>query len=397
MHFTRGDEPVTLSPTHTEKRGDVVRQIWEERDIPKERFEEGAPPGHAQLMARVRLTRWSDAKGPQSGFEGPVALSAFLAELMAQPEDVQELSLQARELLAGLEDAPARVKAERLHAFVAQEIRYCAISLGIHGWKPYAPSAVLATRAGDCKDKAGLLKALLAHSGIPSRVAVLYSHDGHPRPFFVPTVAGNQNHAILLVDLPEGTVPVDPTEPHVPFGQLPPRDQGAELLPVTSPGSPLWRSPEDAPEAQHEEQRFRLRLAADGQVTGDFTARANGTSASSLRGRLRGASERHRREAIGRLARAAPREGHARDRQRGATPRPGDLGGGTTRGGDLPARSREHTPLPRLGTAATVLPRAGCGRSGRSLAPSATPSAVTTRSTSSCLRAFAPTCPSRAR
>src|SRR5256885_12735217 len=68
-----------------------------------------------------------------------------------------------------------------LHRWVAQDFRYVSLSLGIGGFQPRLPAAVLATRYGDCKDKATLFIALARRFGLRAYPVLLSSTGGIPR------------------------------------------------------------------------------------------------------------------------------------------------------------------------------------------------------------------------
>ncbi|MGH7753787.1 MAG: DUF3857 domain-containing protein, partial [Gemmatimonadales bacterium] len=57
-------------------------------------------------------------------------------------------------VLAGAPSLEASLRA--VHRWVAQDFRYVSLSLGIGGYQPRFPAAVLDSRYGDCKDKATL-------------------------------------------------------------------------------------------------------------------------------------------------------------------------------------------------------------------------------------------------
>jgi len=59
-------------------------------------------------------------------------------------------------------------KARRLYDFVALDIRYVSISLGVGRYQPHAAADVLSSGYGDCKDKHTLLAAMLKAEGIES-------------------------------------------------------------------------------------------------------------------------------------------------------------------------------------------------------------------------------------
>ncbi len=131
-------------------------------------------------------------------------------------------------------------KVERLHNWVAQNIRYVGIGFEDGGLTSQPAATVLASRYGDCKAHATLLKALLAAQGIEANL-VLVNADPH----YTLTEVATQNfdHAILYV--PQLDQYLDPTASRVAFGALPSRLSGKPVLnvdtgklaviPVTSP------------------------------------------------------------------------------------------------------------------------------------------------------------------
>ncbi|MCA9559247.1 MAG: DUF3857 domain-containing protein, partial [Myxococcales bacterium] len=246
---TRLGEPVERPPTERVEAGRRVLE-WQRHDLPAiVREPHGPPAWQVAERVHVQLAEWADRDGPQRGFETPEQLSAHMHALHAPRAEVTPpLKALAADILEGAPPAP-RERARRLYDWVQRNIRYCAISVGLGGWVPHPAEQVKDVGYGDCKDKANLLGVLLAADGIPSRQAAVYAHDGFPLPFGLPTVVGNSNHQILVVDLPEGPVVADPTTRVVPFGALPAADQDAELLPFTADGAGLMRSPLAGPEA----------------------------------------------------------------------------------------------------------------------------------------------------
>lgn len=261
---------------------------WRRLDLPALVPEPHGPSvWRAAETVRLQLAGWTDRDGPQRGFETPEQLSAHMHALHAPRAQVTpRLAALAADILADAPPTP-RERARRLYDWVQRNIRYCAISVGLGGWVPHAAEQVKDVGYGDCKDKANLLGVLLAADGIPSRQASVYAHDGFPLPFGLPTVAGNSNHQILIVDLPDGPVAADPTSRVVPFGALPGSAQDADLLPYAPEGAGLVRTPLAGPEANTADDALRLTLPADGgALTGAFVLRRTGTQAAALRSTL---------------------------------------------------------------------------------------------------------------
>ncbi len=292
----RGGEHAEFAPVVRDEGGRTI-YTWERRDLPgtpPEDFEPADPLGETVW---VRLGAWRGADGRVvENLADHRATSAYRHALERHayaPDDA--IRARVAELLAGAPDDP-RDRARRLYDWVRSQVRYCGIYFGMGGWVPHPAPQIHAARYGDCKDKATLLHSMLAVAGIPSRLGSLYSHNGVPTRAALPTVAGNHNHVILAVDLPDGTVFADPTDRSVPFGRLPFRDQGAELLPTSDPGSDLVRTPMAPAEVNLARFEADLTLAADGTATGTFVARFLGTQADRARSSLVDLAERGRRE-----------------------------------------------------------------------------------------------------
>ena len=90
------------------------------------------------------------------------------------PDD--EVRRTARGLVTrGMTDAD-RVRA--VYDFVVTSTRYVGLEFGIHGYKPYKVTQVLARRFGDCKDKASLLIALLREVGVDAELVLVRTRRG---------------------------------------------------------------------------------------------------------------------------------------------------------------------------------------------------------------------------
>lgn len=93
--------------------------------------------------------------------------------LFAEPGPQRAVDAKAAELRAATPD-----RAEQLRlalAFVQREIRYFGTEEGLHSHRPVPPERVLAQRHGDCKDKVGLLVALLRRLDIAATPVLVSS------------------------------------------------------------------------------------------------------------------------------------------------------------------------------------------------------------------------------
>jgi TPR repeat protein/transglutaminase-like putative cysteine protease len=144
--------------------------------------------------------------------------AAFAAELdsrnapMAIPDGA--LRKLATEIVG--DAATTARKVELLHNWVARNIRYVGIGIEDGGFTSQPAAAVLASRYGDCKAHATLLKALLLAQGIEANFVVV---NTAPNYTLTQLATPNFDHAIVYV--PELDQYLDPTASTVAFGALP--------------------------------------------------------------------------------------------------------------------------------------------------------------------------------
>lgn len=268
--------------------GELTQWTFEHTSLPAVELDTLGPPGWALVPSvSVRLEEWTERGHKKEAFPTPEALSTWLAaQYAAQAVATPELMSTVKQVLANVPDEP-EAKARALYEYACRSIQYCAIEIGYGGWIPHAAAAVQKGRYGDCKDKATYLHTLLGIAGISSAPTLIYAHSGTPRPFQLPSLGANFNHAILAVDLPEGrTVYADPTHRAVPFGQLPPSDQEATVLELRAAGAPLKVTPASEAASNVERQVMTLNLDARGDGEGTVTLETTGASAIPLKTRL---------------------------------------------------------------------------------------------------------------
>jgi len=207
----------------------VVKDIQPERDKEKDEADEEAGPD-------VQLTTFTDWK----------QVAEWYAKLQGERMTVDDsVRKKAEELTKGAE-TPTE-KARRLYDFVARNVRYVSISLGVGRYQPHSASDVLQNGYGDCKDKHTLLSALLRAKGIQSYPVLI----GSARKLDVDVPSPAQfDHVITAARLGTGTelTWLDTTPEVTPFGlilyQL--RNKEAVLASEDSEGG-LQRTPADSP------------------------------------------------------------------------------------------------------------------------------------------------------
>ncbi len=207
----------------------VVKDIQPERDKDKDEAEEETGPD-------VQLTTFTDWK----------QVAEWYAKLQGERMTVDDSVRKKAEELAKGADTPTE-KARRLYDFVARNVRYVSISLGVGRYQPHSASDVLQNGYGDCKDKHTLFSALLRAEGIQSYPVLINS--SRKLDVDVPSPA-QFDHVITAARLGTGTglTWLDTTPEVTPFGlilyQL--RNKQAVLASEDSEGG-LQRTPADSP------------------------------------------------------------------------------------------------------------------------------------------------------
>ncbi len=204
----------------------VVKDIQPERDKEKDEVEEIGPD--------VQLTTFTDWK----------QVAQWYAKLQGERVTVDDsVRKKAAELTKGA-DTPTD-KARRLYDFVARNVRYVSISLGVGRYQPHSASDVLQNGYGDCKDKHTLFSALLRAEGIQSYPVLIGS--ARKLDTDVPSPA-QFDHVITTARLGTGLTWLDTTPEVTPFGlilyQL--RNKQAVVASEDSEGG-LQRTPADSP------------------------------------------------------------------------------------------------------------------------------------------------------
>jgi tetratricopeptide (TPR) repeat protein/transglutaminase-like putative cysteine protease len=239
LDIPKGREVKLKTPTRQPEikdTGDRRVYTWVVKDIQPERDKDRNKDGDEETGPDVQLTTFTDWK--------QVAL--WYAKLQGERMTVDDsVRKKAEELTKGA-DTPTE-KARRLYDFVARNVRYVSISLGIGRYQPHSASDVLQNGYGDCKDKHTLFSALLRAEGIQSYPVLIDS--SRKLDADVPSPA-QFDHVITAARLGTGTelTWLDTTPEVTPFGlilyQL--RNKQAVLASEDSEGG-LQRTPADSP------------------------------------------------------------------------------------------------------------------------------------------------------
>lgn len=186
----------------------------------------------------------------------------------------------------------AEEKIARVHYYVSNNIAYSSLPFRQSGWVPQTAQEALASRLGDCKDKAALAKSLLALAGIESHLVLVATRSEfgtRPGP-----VGPNFNHCILAVTVGGKERFMDLTDPDLPWTRLPWGDQGAIALVVRRGNRALTHLPEDAPAERRVDRKMTLSLADSGGAVLESRTVRTGVFAGGQRGSYRFLSQEER-------------------------------------------------------------------------------------------------------
>lgn len=189
--------------------------------------------------------------------------------------------------------ADARAKVDAIYQHVVRNTRYVGLEFGIHGFKPYRTTDVYSRRFGDCKDKASLLKVMLAEVGIDSHLVLVRTRDLGSLPD-APASLAAFNHAITYV--PSLDLFLDGTAEWSGPSELPSGDQGATVLVVEDgKGAKLRTIPMSGTDENGRRTVQRVALRSDGTASVEHEVTVWGGGASAVRYRFQSPKEREER------------------------------------------------------------------------------------------------------
>lgn len=181
---------------------------------------------------------------------------------------------------ATLDDSIARV-----HKWVAQDIRYVAIALGLGGYQPRLPDTVMKTGYGDCKDKATLFITAMKLLNVKAYPVILSSFGRVKET--VPSIS-QFNHLIAAYERGSRRHYVDLTADTYRLGLIPVGYQGSFALLVREDGSSeKIRLPAFTPQENQLRTQLTGTLDESGKFEGWLERSGAGSGEILLRGTVR--------------------------------------------------------------------------------------------------------------
>ena len=320
--------PFNGAPAYT--AGANGRYDWTQRAMPALVKEPLAPPT-SSFSPWVAIDFVPPAaakkKGTHVALNSWSAISAHFSpayEAAAVPDAA--MKAKADELVRGRASLFSRLQALADHV---QQVNYISILLDASnagGMIPRASTRVFRTNDGDCKDKATLLRALLATQGVASYPLIVQSgnttqlREDWPSPL-------QFNHVILAIqvdDTVESSAVLihpelgrlllfDPTNEFTPIGYLVDTIMAERGLLFAGSRGGLVTLPKELPESNRRERRVHATLDELGGVAGTVEEELFGHASASARAERRRKGETEFRQGIARwLAKTLPAARNAR-------------------------------------------------------------------------------------
>lgn len=193
-----------------------------------------------------------------------------------------------------------------IHRYVAKDVRYVAVSLGMGGYQPRSAGVVSETGFGDCKDKATLFVTLARAIGLTAYPVLLHSSNHVDRE--LPSIS-QFDHAIAVVERNGTRTFVDLTASEVPYGLVPPSLDGQFVLIVEPDGTTRQTTiAEPNPDQLASRMIVRGTIDSAGYFGGTIDMQLSGPAATALRAALSAPydSTVRRQSALGLAASAYP-------------------------------------------------------------------------------------------
>jgi tetratricopeptide (TPR) repeat protein/transglutaminase-like putative cysteine protease len=256
------------APPEIDTRGHATLYRWKVRDIEKVESEPYMP-GYSEVLPYVHISTYRDWESVGEWYWNLIR-DQFLLHAGAKAQAVQ--------ITAGLQTEREKIVA--IHNYVVQNTRYIGLEFGIHGHKPYPAYKVYARKFGDCKDKAGLMIAMLKEIGVDAcMVAIRIKSRGRIEP--EPASLAVFNHAICYV--PKYDLWLDGTAEYSGTGELPYEDQGTCALVVGKGIRRFVTTPTLPGETNLISDRYEANILPDGGIEFELAREAVGQYASYFR------------------------------------------------------------------------------------------------------------------
>lgn len=256
--------------TETEKKGKRTIYTFSKRDIKPIKTERGML-AHNDVECKLLLSTSSNWEAKSIWFYN-------VNEDYGSFKATKELLKQVDIILVGAKDELDSIS--RLTHWVADNMRYAGISMGTgEGYTLHNAEMNLRDRCGVCKDKAGLLVAMLRAAGFKAYAAMTMAGERIDR-----LAADQFNHSVCVVERRNGNYELlDPTwVPNVRELWSSAEQQQGYLMGLPE-GADLMETPVSKPENHYLNIAADTKIERDGTLTGTITITAEGQSDAAVR------------------------------------------------------------------------------------------------------------------
>jgi hypothetical protein len=262
---------------------DGRRWCWTLHDLKARHLEVGMPGEERLALGLLLAPQRFELGGVAGSLESWDTLADWFRELARDRATLSPAAqLEAQQQVSGLVTDRERVAA--LYAYLQRNTRYVSIQQGLGGWQPHPAQRVHELKYGDCKDLTQYMIALLAAVQLPARPALVRTRPlGALRVEFPDNVF---NHMICCVPVGSDTLWLECTSDLLAAGELPPMDEGLQVLLVGEMGGSLVTTPQSGAADNRLMSHIQARLDAQGQVGLEGRLTGRGQVAQVLRSRL---------------------------------------------------------------------------------------------------------------
>jgi len=194
-------------------------------------------------------------------------------------EPSPEIRAKTEEVIHGRTTALEKIQA--LYDFVAKNVRYISLPLGVGGYQPHAASEVFANLYGDRKDKHTLLAAMLSAAGIQSDAVLIPTlrriDNSMPSP-------AQFDHVLTASQLNDQLIWMDTTTEVAPFRLLAAslRNKASLLVPPDGAGK-IVDTPADPPFLSTQKVEVEAQVSELGKLTSKLRYSVRGDNELALR------------------------------------------------------------------------------------------------------------------
>jgi Flp pilus assembly protein TadD len=233
----------------------------------KEKGQEKGPEGEPPAVQVTTFASWGEVGRWYADLEKDRRLPSV--EVRAKAEEL------TRGLTANLE------KVEALYDYVAKNVRYVGLWLGIGRYQPHAAADVLHNQYGDCKDKNTLLASLLEAEGMRSSSVLISSRRKLDPDIPSPS---QFDHVITMLPLGNQEVWMDATSEVAPFQLLAYPLRKKQALVIPPDGVPhLEETPADPPMPNSIVAEIDGKLSETGKLDATVSYTIRGDAELALR------------------------------------------------------------------------------------------------------------------